>query len=150
MFHFRLDRVLRWRRRCEEERARELKRAVDELARQETLITNITEEIRRIGALAATTPAGTPDVTVLRHRAVWLAHLGTRRQELHQERAALVAKVGEARSRLVEAHRDCEILVRLRERQRAAWEAEEARRERKQMDEIVGLRVARRRVADLA
>jgi flagellar export protein FliJ len=86
----------------------------------------------------------------LRQRSAWLVALDARLRRSLTERAAAAERVEAARARLVEAHREQEVLEQLRRRQEGEWLQEQARRERKFLDEIAAVRAARGERSDLA
>jgi flagellar biosynthesis chaperone FliJ len=59
-----------------------------------------------------------------------------------REREAAAA-LGAQRQRLLLAHREKEVLVRLEARQRQVWDDEERRRERRELDDLGGRRHVR-------
>jgi flagellar FliJ protein len=140
MFRFRLEKVLRHRERREDEEARALRRAVEALRRarerriaQERFLARL-EQDGGAGRLAGA------DVALRSLLAEFLAVQGEKWRALAQRERELAAAEAAQRARLVAAHRDREVLERLRERQREAWEDEERRRERRAMDEVAARR----------
>jgi flagellar FliJ protein len=136
MFRFRLEKVLRYRQRREDDEARLLRRAADALriARERRLA-----QERFIGDLAREGEArrrGGGDVAQWRLLATFLTVQEERRRVLAAREREAAAAVAKQRERLLAAHRDREVLDRLRERQRLAWEEEQRRRERRFMDEV--------------
>ncbi|MFO7653900.1 MAG: flagellar FliJ family protein [Candidatus Krumholzibacteriia bacterium] len=153
-FVFRLERVLRLRRRQTEAASRSAKLAADALARALRREAEADAEIEDLldlpllgGPAGSTMAAG---LAGLVQRRGYLELLEKRRAERRRESAEAAAQLAEARHRLARRHRDEKVLDQLRERQAAAWRFEEARRERKVLDEVAAIRAARRGQAVLA
>lgn len=148
-YRFRLEKVLRLRRRTAEQRAREVKRAAGALARREARVQALRQALTSVVGDPET--AGSPQA-ILRwaQRAAWLQRRRRDLRQLRVERDAAATKLSRARERLVAAHRAVEVLERLRRRQEDAWRAQERRREGKQYDEIAAIRAERQRRVDLA
>lgn len=142
MFRFRLAKVLRWRERREDAEARALRQAREALraAResrqaQERLIASLAaagERQRRTDG----------DVTRWQLLAAYLTAQEERLRALRIREREAGAAVEQQRQRLLAAHREREVLTRLEERHRLAWEEQERRRERRELDEIGGQRAA--------
>ncbi len=140
MFRFRLEKVRRWRRRLEDAEARAHRRAQEELRRAR-------REVRRQQELLADLerqPEPGEDVQFLILRSAWRERLHRELDRLRQAEAAAAAAVERRRRDLIEAHRRREVLERLARSERERWEREQARRERKDLDEVAGNRAARR------
>ena len=136
MFRFRLEKVLRHRERREDDEARAHRRALEALRRaterrrgQERLITALAREgeaSRRAGG----------DVRQWGLLASFLAVQEDKRRALLRRECEAAAAAAVQRERLLRAHRDRQVLERLRERQHEAWAEEERRRELRAMDEV--------------
>jgi flagellar FliJ protein len=150
MFRFRLEKVRRLRSRLVDERARELRATIERLVAVDVRVAALDAEIRRYGDLAVATDAERLDVERLQQRCAWLARLRAERDRVLETRREAAVAVGQARERLVIAHRDREVLDRLRERQEEAWREREERNERKRLDEIAAVRAVRKQRAELA
>jgi flagellar FliJ protein len=140
MFGFRLENVLRVRRRREEAAAIELARA--EMLRRERLAL-LAEAQRELGehraALGDLFQGGVLARDLLLH------HDGGLALEARIEREkGLVAQLGDAcedrRLALVERSKEKEMLERLKDKQRELWRLAEARGEQKALDEVAVLR----------
>jgi flagellar export protein FliJ len=135
-FFFRLEKVQEHRQRVVDQRSREVAEAQKRVAhlavrRSEMDTAIISQEHEMVtaagrGLLAGELIAGT----------AWLDRLHRIREELDQQRAAASADLEEARARLQESWRDCEVLGRLKARQETDWKADQFRMEQRTMDEI--------------
>lgn len=133
-FRFRLEKILRLRRRAEREASRELGRAQSAANAQR----------RRLAEMAAARADLLARRDDLQRGRVQPALLGQNRfQIIVLERAeargrerlvALEREVAAARERLVERSRARKLLEKMEERRRREWEREQARRERREMD----------------
>lgn len=142
MFRFRLAKVLRWRERRVDEEARAMREAAETLRRARRERTRLETELARLAREGERMRHEGGDVAQWRLLAAWLTAQTDRLRLLQvRERQAAVA-LGAQRQRLLQAHREKEVLVRLEERQRQVWEDEERRRERRELDDIGGRRHA--------
>jgi hypothetical protein len=124
-FHFRLDRVLEWRRKhldAEEEKARQRAAALDAVEREraELEAASISAEVevrRRDGVTGADLAA----LDEFRRRA---RDDGRR---LESRRAACVRELAAQQAAMLEARRRCRLLERLKERRWSEWKAESDR-----------------------
>ena len=144
-FNFRLQRVLELREQHEQAKARELASAQDaaELARQAHELLARTKADSRAQISAAQTEA--PRVGHLQGLGMTLDALEHRLEAAGETRKTAEHQVDEAQRALIEAARDRRILDRLKEKHEEAWRADEAQRDRVQMDEIALARFARGR-----
>ena len=141
-FRFRLERVLRLRQRQVETVSRELAAARSALAAAEADARRAARDLQTSRQEAAAARQGWLDPAQLARLGAW--HDAQRR--VVERRQAEVADAQQAvaavQARLQEAWRDREVLERLRERQYQQWRLEEARRERRDLDEIGSIRAA--------
>lgn len=141
-FQFRLERVLRYRRRQVDARSLEVAAAEQVVRRAEQAAQSARDEIEQHQRAASAARLGSPSPTTLSQAASWRAHLAvvlkSREDECVAAREALTA----AQARLQQAWRDREALVRLRQRQREDWRREDARREQQELDEVGSIRAA--------
>jgi flagellar export protein FliJ len=144
MFRFRLEKVLRHRERQTEEQGRALKQAVTALQKLRERRRQLEERLEQLAAHGLAERARRPDVAAWRRRTGYLSLLRRQRQDLLDAEREAVALVESERELLLERHRAQEVLERLKQRQRTQWEYEQARRERKQMDEMGAVRASRR------
>ncbi|HYL27834.1 MAG TPA: flagellar export protein FliJ [Candidatus Nitrosotalea sp.] len=133
-FEFRPEPLLERRRRAEAESQRDFairQRAVRESTQEiERLV-----EARRRCASALVTEASSRAARDLRLRDGYLAMLEAAIAQERRARATLEAALTTARTKLIAASRERRVLEKLKERRRAAFEAEEARREELAIDE---------------
>lgn len=144
-FRFRLARVLKVRRRVQEQRTREVAAAERTLRSCRETEDRLAESVRR---LLEAPPAGAGEALDVRD----LVELSLRLRRLQDEhRAAADAtraagrELDRRRELLTAAWRDVEVLRKLEERQRAQWEAEQRRLEGRLLDEVGGQRADRLR-----
>ncbi len=138
MFRFRLEKVLRFKQRRTEQQARVLRRVRDELNDLLRRRRQLEDDARRYVDEAHRARLGGAGLDRWMRQTSHLAWL-------RDESEALVARIGAARRRvdeereqLVELHREQEAFERLREQRRQQWREAEARRRRKEMDEVAG------------
>jgi len=151
MFRFRLEKVLQQRRRELETRSREVasRRAVHTRARAaHDQAARDLQQGRE--AAAAARGSGALDATALARTGAWFDARQAELQRLAENVARTAADVKEAQARLTIAWQDREVLERLRDRQHQEWREEQARRERRALDEIGSIRAALSRTARLA
>lgn len=143
MFRFRLQRVLELREEHEQARARELASAQDaaDAARREQDALAALRDSSRDELEAA--HAETPRVGHLHQLGFVLQSLDQRVERATETVHAADGVVDAAQRALVDAARDRQVLDRLKERHAEAWRAEEAQKDRLQMDEIALARFGR-------
>ncbi len=131
-FSFRLARVLELRRlEAFAERAK-LEQALADCARLESRIREW-EQVRAEETRKASVPPGaTVLITELEQRAHFADALRRQRRALDQELAAAREAALAQQARFADAERACQLLEKLRDKQRAAWEAALA----KELDEL--------------
>ncbi len=142
MFRFRLDKVLRHRRRLVDAAARDVADATATLQSAQERVAEIAE---RIADFVETSAHARQAVLEPRRLVAERAFRDVLEEQRAAREAALVAAAEHletARDRLVEAHRDQQVLERLEEKQRQDWEREQIRLERRQLDEIGSIRAA--------
>jgi len=144
-FRFRLAKVLKVRRRVQEQRTREVAAAERELRACAERETALAEALRRLLEGAPPGAGEALDVRDLVEQSLRLRQL----QGEHRAAAAATRAAGceldRRRAALTAAWRDVEVLRKLEERQRAQWEAEQRRLEGRLLDEVGGLRADRLR-----
>ncbi|MHB8079067.1 MAG: flagellar export protein FliJ [Candidatus Krumholzibacteriia bacterium] len=142
MFRFRLAKVLRWRERRVDEEARAMRDAAEALRRARRERTGLESELARLARDGERRRCAGGDVAQWRLLATWLTAQHDRLRLLRVREREAAAALGAQRQRLLQAHREKEVLLRLEERQRQVWEEEERRRERRELDDIGGRRHA--------
>lgn len=143
-FKFRLQRILELREQAEQAKARELAAAQAEADRA--------QEARDIlAAMRTDSRSQLESATVSTPRIGHLMQLGTaidaldaRIERASDDLKAAEIVVDEAKGRLEAAARDRRVLDRLKERHAEHWRAEEAQRDRLQMDEVALSQFARK------
>ncbi len=151
MFRFRLEKVLQHRRREVEARSREVASRREVHARARAAHEQAARELQQAReAAAAARGQGPLDAAALARTGAWF---DARQAELHrlaEHVAGAAADVEAAQERLTTAWQDREVLERLRDRQHRDWRQEQARRERRALDEIGSIRAALARPARVA
>lgn len=141
VFRFGLEKVLEYRRRLVDLRARDLAAAESRAAALAVRIAEVRAEQERCAADGGA--RADLDVVALAARTAWVARLDRVIAGIRLERATALAAVAAARAALQEAWRDREVLAQLRQRRHTEWQLEQNRREIAELDEIGGLRHAR-------
>ena len=135
-FRFRLQSVLRYKEKVEDDRKLELAALLTEKAEQEQRLVALDAERERVRAEVLGGMKGEVDVDAvargLRH-VDWLDDCRRRQAELIAE---LGHRVETKRQEVVEAMQERQALERLRERDRASYEAEQLHVEQTMMDEV--------------
>ncbi len=135
-FKFRLEKVLKHRRKIVDENSIAVAGADQRVATLSRQIVELDLNINR--HTRSIVPRG--DTTLhardLIAGATWLEHLHSLNEDLDNRLQMAVKDLDRHRSRLTESWRDLEVLSRLRDRQSENWRVDQDRRERKEMDEI--------------
>lgn len=142
MFHFRLERVLRHRRRLVDAAARDVAEATAVVQDAQAQVAAICEHIADFVETAARARQADLVPQRLVAEGAFRAVLEARRIHAENDLVAVVGRLEAARERLVAAHRDQQILERLEEKQRQLWELEQVHLERRQLDEVGAIRAA--------
>lgn len=148
-FCFRLQKVLNFRQRTVDQLANEMSQAARVVARIQARIHSLQADMASLVAAKDLRPSAI-DVQDRNQQRVWLDHLAALLQSQEMEMAAANVELAEHRARLVKAWRDLEVLQKLKERQKAAWQDEQMRRENRDLDEIGQIRADRQRREKLA
>src|SRR5688572_14084961 len=136
-FVFRLEPVLKQRKREEQERQRDL-------AVRELVVVNLQIELKRLDDslqsasedLRKNHLTGAIDLNFLTAHRRFLLSIKRQGASVIQKIAAAQVQVDEARLNLAEAAKRRKVIERLREKQLARWREDQARREQAEMDEI--------------
>jgi len=144
-FRFRLEKVARHRQRLVDEQGRRVAVAKQLVADLQSRIAAVDEDIA--AHLQDFSDAEAPIISVqgMMVRTAWVSHLEKVRDEFGVELQAAEEELTLQRECLNETWRDLEVLNKLREKQKAAWLAEQAKRENQEMDEIGQIRADRHR-----
>jgi flagellar export protein FliJ len=150
-YRFRLAAVLKYRERRRDACAAAVKQTLVALqaARERERAQELA--VRRLyAALNRRDPALGGGIGLWPQQSRYLAYMRAELRRCRQAVGAAEQEWAAARERLVGANRDCETLVQLARRQRAAWEASQRRRQQRLWDEVAGVRAARQRAAESA
>lgn len=136
-FVFRLEPVLKQRKREEQQKQREL-------AERELVVVNLQIELKRLddalkGAsedLRQNHLTGSIDLSFLTAHRRFLLSMKRQGVGVVQKIAVAQVQVDEARRNLAEAAKQRKVIERLRERHLIRWKEDQARREQAEMDEI--------------
>jgi flagellar FliJ protein len=142
MFRFRLERVLQHRRREVDARSRDVAEALNHVQRAQDRRESVARDLQRHRHEGARQRLGHLDAGALQRLATWQDELSSRVRACEEAVADARAALATAQARLQQAWRDREVLERLRDRQRDEWRHEQARRERRALDEIGSIRSA--------
>lgn len=143
-FNFRLQRILELREQHEQAKARELA-AAQSVAEEAQKAKDALASLRANShAQMHTATNGAPRIGHLHQLGTVLASLDERLIVADDLIKVADAGVSQAKTLLEEAARDRRVLDRLKERHAEAWRAEEAQKDRVQMDEIALLQFARK------
>lgn len=144
-FSFRLEKIIKLRRRAVDQQALAVADAGRTLAEIGRKLEDLENEISRQKEDPRCMSQRAISVQDLVSKTCWLQHLMLMQEtylEAHDQ--AEVNLAGE-RHKLTEAWRDLEVLVKLKERQHEQWRAQQAKLEKKELDEIGQIRADRRR-----
>jgi flagellar FliJ protein len=142
-FRFRLQKVLDYRQKLVDAESREVGQAARVVARIQERMGEVEARTRAVlggGSLSGSSLA----VADMQQRRLWLDHLARRKAVLGRELDRAVIELEKRRAALTEVWRDLEVLKKLKERQREAWQADQLRRENQDLDEIGQIRADRR------
>lgn len=143
MFRFRLDKVLRHRRRLVDDEARKLQVLAARLNRLLAERRQLEEDVSLAAEAAWQARQGTVDLAVQTSAAAFMEARRAMIRRLEERIAEARVETEAQRGRLVRAQQDVSVLESLEARQRRAWELEERRREQKRTDELGARRRAR-------
>jgi flagellar export protein FliJ len=144
-FEFRLEKVLKFRRRLMEKHTRDVAEANRIVFGINEKLDSLAEDVDRLLNDNMHVMNLTLDVGVMISRGYWLDHLEALKQEMEEELITAEAELENRRSLLTQAWQDQEVLERLREKQKTLWMEEQIKVENKEMDEIGQIRADRHR-----
>jgi flagellar export protein FliJ len=142
MFRFRLDKVLRHRRRLVDAASRDVAAAAAAAQAARERAAEVARRLEDFIETAARARLTDLDPQRLGAECRFRDVLEAQRSRSEADIVAALALLEEARDRLVEAHRNQQILERLEAKQRQDWELEQVRLERRQLDEVGAIRAA--------
>ncbi len=149
-FVFRLEKVARYRQQLVDEKGREVAAAQRVVASLAARIAGVDEDISRHLQDFQDETAPALSVQGMMARTMWVTHLEKVRQGFELELREAQAELSRQRSELSEIWRDLEVLNKLREKQKEVWQAEQAKRENQDLDEIGQIRADRQRRSKVA
>lgn len=146
-FQFRLEKVWKHRRSIVDKHSLEVARVNRQVSTLSQRIVKIDGDIH-LQSCNMVRPGGedmNPQDLIV--ETTWLNHLRQLRNELDQELRTALQDLERHRSRLEDSWRDLEVLSRLKDRKAQAWQIDQDKKERREMDEIGQIRAFRPRGA---
>ncbi len=149
-FRFRLEKVARYRQKLVDEQGLRVAAADQIVCALVSRLTALDEDIT--AHLQDFTDESAPVISVqgMMARTMWVRHLEELRDELAGELHHANEELAQQRECLHQVWRDLEVLNKLREKQQTAWQAEQFRRENRDLDEIGQIRADRQRRSKVA
>lgn len=149
-FVFRLEKVARYRQQLVDEQGRKVAAAERGVAVVRAQLAALEQDLQQCLQDMHDPAGGGVSVQALMARTAWMEHLDAMREDLLVDLQAAKTELNEERARLNAVWRDLEVLNKLRSKQKADWEAEQTRRENRDLDEIGQLRADRQRRSKVA
>jgi flagellar FliJ protein len=134
-FVFKLEGLLRNRRRVERQRQRDLAILQRQARRLEEELRELGAAMTRANQQARNSLVGRLDLAFLAAHRRYLAVMQRNGQALIQKIASLGPQIEASRQALTAAAKDRKVIEKLRERRRELWLADEAKREQADLDE---------------
>ena len=147
-FRFKLDPLLRIRRHHEQQAERDLAAVNSELISVNDELSRLSGEVQLpvTEAAPAQKSDGRLDLSSLYARHAYLNRMQQEIEAGMRARSEVEERLSDVRERFQEAHRETEVLSRLREVRSARHYAEERRVEAVELDDVVGSRAVRNNV----
>ncbi len=149
-FQFRLEKVAQHRQRLVDDQGRNV-------AQAKRVVTGLTARIGAIDEDIATQLSGLTSenesaisVQGMMARSMWVTHLEKVRDEFSLELHHANQELDSQREKLTILWRELEVLNKLRQQQKAAWQVEQLKRENLELDEIGQIRADRQRRSKVA
>ncbi len=142
MFRFRLEKVLKHRRRLVDDEARKLQVLAAHLNRLLTERRQFEDDIELAGQAAYEQSRHQVDIVIQRSSATFIEGRRIMVRRLAERINEAQYQADRQRAVLIEVQQNVSVLENLEVRQREDWEQEERRREQKEFDEIGGRRRA--------
>jgi len=139
-FEFRLEKVLKFRRRVMEKHTREVGEANRVVSAIKEKLDLLDEDVDRLLQNNLNEMNLTLDVNAMITRGLWLDHLEALQEEVGIELGTAEEELAVQRSLLTQAWQDQEVLERLKEKQKNLWLEDQGKLENKEMDEIGQIR----------
>ena len=144
-FNFRFEKVIKLRRRAVDQQALAVAEADRELAAVRGKLADLEAEIAHLHTEPRSLPDRAISVQDLVAKTAWLQHLLRMHETYLTEHVKAEANLAGERRRLTEAWRDLEVLVKLKERRYEQWRLQQAKAEKRDLDEIGQIRADRQR-----
>jgi len=142
-FEFRLEKVLKYRKRVVEKHTRDVAQANRTVVGIQEKVQAMGEDIHQVLQAKGQELHSTMNVETLIARGQWLAFLEDMLKEMEIDLATAQAELSRQRGFLTSAWQDLEVLERLREKQKTMWFEEQGKLENKDLDEIGQIRADR-------
>ena len=142
-FEFRLEKVLKYRKRVVEKHTRDVGEAQLVVNAIVDKVMAMEDDINQLLDANNMEINTTLNVEVMISRGHWLTHLEDLQVELEKEQATAENELDQQRLLLAQAWQDQEVLERLREKQKNLWLEQQRKLENKELDEIGQLRADR-------
>jgi len=142
-FEFRLEKVLKFRRRIMEKQTRQVAEADRVVKAIEQKLEALSEDMEKLLNKNLQEMNLTLNVSALISRSHWMDHLEDLEAEIQTELDAAMGELTVQRALLTQAWQDQEVLERLKEKQKLLWQEEQRKLDNKEMDEIGQVRADR-------
>ncbi len=149
-FKFRLEKVARYRQKLVDEQGRRVAEANRVVTGLQARIAAVDEDIARHLSEFSDVNDAVVSVQGMMARTMWVTHLEKMREEFSDELKSAHEELALQRKDLNDVWRDLEVLTKLREKQKAAWQAEQLKRENQDLDEVGQIRADRQRRSKVA
>ena len=149
-FKFRLEKVAHYRQKLVDEQGRRVAEANRTVVGLEARIVALDEDLSQHLKEFSDVNDAVISVQGMMARTMWVTHLDDVRAEFARDLLAAQEELAQQRTLLNEVWRDLEVLNKLREKQKAAWLADEIKRENQDLDEIGQIRADRQRRSKVA
>jgi len=146
-FRFKLDPVLRQRRRMEDRLQRRLAESLRQHLAFETQLRTMQQTISDDKHDMSDALRGTVDVGRIRVHAAHVGQVTVRAQQIAVKLMHLHRQIERQRTELIEASRRRKAIERLRERRLHQWQRARERREAAELDELATMRAGRQEVS---
>ncbi|MDX2474007.1 MAG: flagellar export protein FliJ [Candidatus Krumholzibacteria bacterium] len=149
-FRFRLEKVAQFRQKLVDEQGRRVAEANRAVVALQARIAAVDEDLSEHLKDFSDANDAVVSVQGMMARTMWVSHLDEMRAEFSRGLQAAQAELAQQRTSLNEVWRDLEVLNKLREKQKAAWLADELKRENQDLDEVGQIRADRQRRSKVA
>ncbi len=149
-FVFRLEKVKRHRQRLVDEQGRSVAAANQEVNAVNIRLAAVEADLRRHLDVVAPETSDKMSVPDLMARTRWIDHLRESRRQIAADLAEARAALDREQGLLHLRWRDVEILKKLQQQQKSAWQANLLRLENKALDEVGQIRADRQRRSKIA